>query len=89
MTPVEFPQANTHYTPPHGMTEGQVATVHAWAGEVARGPCEGAPVIVIAWRPTQEELVNIVSGAPIYLSIMGASLPPHMLSTTFEDAIAT
>lgn len=86
MNPSEFPQSNCHYGPPDGLSESQVATVKAYVGQIKSGSCDGFKIVVVAWRPSAEELADIASGAPIFLSCIGG-LPPHFLSTNFETAI--
>lgn len=85
MTPVHFPEANTRFGPPHDLAEAQCRTIHAYTGTVERGSVEGAAVVVVAWRPSVVDLVKINAGEPIFLSCIGG-LPPHMLTTSFEEA---
>jgi len=86
MTPINFPEANTQYGPPKDMTESQVATIPAFAGEVRSGSCDGVHIVVVAWTPTAEELRDIMDGKPIFISMFGG-LAPHYLTTSFEQAI--
>lgn len=37
------------------------------------------PAMVTAWLPTAEEIAAIVTGAPIYLRLLGTAHPPVML----------
>lgn len=60
-------------------------TIPAYIGKVNGGSVDGATLVVVAWRPTKAELANLVAGNPIYLSYLGG-LPPHFLTTTFEEA---
>lgn len=42
--------------------------------------------IVVAWKPSEEEIGAILRRNPIFLTIIGTALPPHMLTTSFEQA---
>lgn len=81
-----FPQANILFGPPEGMHENQVASVPAYQGKIDRGSCDGLSLVVTAWRPTVQELVDLNAGAPVFLSFVGG-LPPHFATTRFEQAI--
>lgn len=86
MKPVNFEQANIICGPPPGMEESQVMRVSAYRGEAEQGSVDGLELIVVAWRPDDEELERIKNGSPIFLTCMGGLLP-HFLSTRFEEAI--
>ena len=86
MNPVEFPEANAHYGPPPGMDENQVRTITAYHADVASGSCDGAGLVVTAWKPTPEEAAVIAEGGPIYLSFLAGGLPPHFVTTDFYSA---
>ncbi len=81
-----FPQANIIFGPPEGMHENQVAKIPAYCGKVGGGSCDGLTLVVTAWRPTVQELVDLNAGTPIFLTFVGG-LPPHFVSTRFEQAI--
>lgn len=40
---------------------------------------DGTPAMMTAWQPTPAEVAKIVSGEPIYLTILGSSHPPVLL----------
>lgn len=86
MTPIKFPEANTLFKAPSDMDESQVATIPAWTGQVRGGSCDGVPLVVVAWRPTEADLIALRSGEPVYLSMFGG-LAPHFLTTNFQQAI--
>lgn len=86
MTPVTFTEANTRYGPPSDMVESQVATIHAHVGTVAAGSCEGSPMIVTAWKPDERELARLNAGEPLFLTFLAGGLPPHMVTTSFQEA---
>ncbi len=82
MEPSSFPESNVRYGPPPGMTEEQVATMDAFLGERLGGPIDGSTVVIVAWKPSPEDLVLLNEGGLIYLTCIGG-LPPHSLSTRF------
>lgn len=85
MIPVNFPEANCAFTRPPDLDESQCMPIPAYCGEVERGSIEGSNFVVVARTPTFDELVRILAGGPIFISMMGG-LAPHCLSTTFHDA---
>lgn len=87
MMPVKFDEANCRFGPPSDADESQVQTIHAYRGVIERGSMEGACIVVVAWKPTPQEIERIAAGAPIFLSCLGG-LPPHFLSTDFQSAIS-
>jgi len=87
MTPVDFPELNKNFCAPSDMDESQVATLPAYAGQVRGGSCDGVPIVVVAWRPSAEEFQDLVDGKPVFISMFGG-LPPHYLTTDFQQAIS-
>lgn len=67
------------------MSEEQVKTIPGYIGELQGGNLDGGCVIVVAWKPTPDELIDLAQGKPVFLSCIGG-LPPHFLSTSFEAA---
>lgn len=86
MTPVHFEQANVTFGPPPDLAESQCGALSAFRGTVETGSVDGVPVIVTAWRPDARELERINAGAPIFLTFLSGGLPPHMATTSFEEA---
>lgn len=86
MSPIEFPEANCHFGPPPGMTEQQVRGVKGFLGSVMGGSMDGSTIVVVAWRPSPEDLQALNQGGAIYVSCIGG-LPPHFLCTSFPEAI--
>lgn len=86
MTPATFEGQNTEFRAPNDLDESQVMTIPAYAGRIRGGNLDGAPVVVVAWTPSPEELKDLIDGKPIFLSCVGG-LPPHVLTTSFEAAI--
>ena len=80
MTPTNFPGSNRIFGPPEGMTESQVKPIHAFISTVEGGPLDGAEQITVAWKPTIDEMRDILDGSPIYLSCING-LPPHHMFT--------
>jgi len=74
MTPVRFAQCNFVMTAPHGMD-------NCYDLQVCKTfyP-DGTPAIISAWRPTPEELVKLNLGEPLFLSLMGETMPPAALT---------
>jgi hypothetical protein len=87
MTPENFPQANSIFGPPEGMAESQVSQIHSYVGSVNGGSCDGAPVVITAWRPSPEELEVLNAGGLVYLSCLYA-LPPHFVGVNFQQCLS-
>ncbi len=87
MEPTDFPQANRRFGPPAGMDESQVQSVPAFAAEAVGGNLDGAAFVVVAWRPSAEDLAALNAGAPVFLSMMGG-LAPHYVGVSFEEVAA-
>ncbi len=85
MESVKFPQCNARYGPPEGMAESQVRTIHAHDTRALGGSTDGAHFVIVAHKPTPEDIARIVAGEPIFLTMMGG-LAPHFLTTRFEEA---
>lgn len=83
MTPSNFPQATAIIGPPEGMDESQVASIPACRVTLRGGNNDGAEVTVVAWKPDEKEVEQLLNGSLIYLLVMGSGLPPHALSTEF------
>lgn len=85
MTPVQFPEVNSRFSAPPDLGESQVMTVPAYVGRVRGGSVDGAQVVVTAWKPSVEELAQLVAGKPLFLSFLGG-LPPHFPTVDFHTA---
>ena len=85
MIPTQFPQANKVFGAPKDLHEEQVRAIPAYLGTVEGGSVDGCPIVVTAWQPTLQEIADIVAGQPVFLSVIGG-LPPHFLTTRFEQA---
>ena len=85
MNPVTFPEANAAYGPPPDLEESQCRTIPAYQGTVEGGSVDGCKQVVVAWRPTDQEIDDIVMGKPVFISMIGG-LSPHFLTTDFHSA---
>ena len=77
-----------------GLIEGATRHLGAPQGwdQERDGACDALPIrdmqdmpggqnrMVSAWFPTPDEIVAIMGGAPVFLSVVGAQHPPVMLS---------
>lgn len=88
MRSVDFPEANKTFGPPADLTEEQCRAIRAHVAPVAGGSIDGAHIIVVAWKPSQEELLELEAGNPVFLTCVG-SLPPHFITTSFREATHT
>jgi hypothetical protein len=68
-----------------GIAIWQCMAIPGFVGVVERGSVEGAQVVVVAWKPSPQEIEALSNGSPIFLSCLGG-LPPHFLSTDFHAA---
>lgn len=85
MTPQRFAEANSMFGPPPGMAESQVQTIHAFCGQLGKGSCDGAAIVVTAWKPDEAELKALQAGGMVFFSCLGG-LPPHFLCTDFSTS---
>jgi hypothetical protein len=85
MTPTDFEGSNAKFGPPSDLEETQCGTIPAFVSKVQRGSCEGAALVVTAWKPTPDELRQLNDGNPVFLSCLGG-LPPHFLTTNLAEA---
>jgi len=86
MLPTQFPQANTHFKPPPGYNEDQVASIPAWVGELQDGNLDGAAVVIVAWRPSWEEVELLKKGNPVFIGFL-AGVPPHFVCAQFPGDV--
>jgi hypothetical protein len=86
MTPTTFPQANATFGPPSDLAESQCHSIPAYVGQIA-GSCDGARVVITAWKPTAAELEQLNAGGVVFLSVLGG-LPPHYIGTGFDQMLA-
>lgn len=70
MIPQRFAEANTVMRAPKGM-EDECSDIHAY---------RDGTYVLTAWRPPPEELVKINLGEPVYLTVVGKTMPPVAVS---------
>ena len=85
MNPTNFKESNCRFGPPPDLAESQCMTIPAYKGKVARGSLDGSDIVIVAWKPSPEELAQLAAGQPIFLSMLGG-LAPHFLTTDFNAA---
>lgn len=85
MTAAEFPESNAKHGPPVGLDEAHVKTIPSFKGQIVGGVHDGSEMVVVAWRPSAEDLAKLNAGGLVYLSMMGG-LCVHFLSTSFKEA---
>lgn len=85
MIPYKFPECNKTYGPPSDLEESQCFSIPAFEHEVVGGSCDGVKQVIVAWKPTEQELQKIIEGNPIFISMMGG-LAPHYPSMSFQEA---
>ncbi len=86
MNASHFPEANCRFGPPQDLQESQCGTISGFLGKANGGSCDGIDIAVVAWQPNAIERAAIFEGAPIFLTMIGG-LSPHMMTTTFREAI--
>lgn len=85
MTPTSFPEVNKIFRPPNDLAESQCGAIPAHVGIIQGGSMDGSIQVVVAWKPSAEEIDAIIEGKPVFLSVIGG-LPPHFLTTNFHAA---
>jgi hypothetical protein len=86
MSPVNFPQSNCQFGPPEGFDESQVLTINAFKGKILGSNMDGSETVVVAWLPDKNDLAHLNEGKPVFLIVLGESLPCHRLSTEIKFA---
>lgn len=77
MQPANFDGSNTIFGAPKG-TEHVVAPLYAYRGPRAG---DGLPVVVSCWKPSREELEEIMLTGRVWLVVLGESMPPVWLQS--------
>lgn len=88
MTPAYFPEANAIIdTPPSAeLPAGSVKPMHGLVGQIASGAFDGEKIIVVAWKPSINELKDLMDGGSVFLITLGI-IPPHYIGTSLKDCI--
>lgn len=83
MNPSDFDHSNKKYVKPEGWTDEQCSGLDVFQGVND----DGHPLIISCWKPTPEEIADIVAGKPVWLGILTAVQPPVYLTTSnpFKD----
>lgn len=68
------------------MDESHVKTIPSFRATITGGPHDGSPIVVVAWRPSAEELAQLNAGGVVYLSMIGG-MSPHFMTTAFKEAV--
>ncbi len=78
MRPTKFPEANSVLQPPKGMNEDQCVPLYAH---------RDGRWVISRWELSDEDRARIAAGGPIWLLIMGVTMPPAAVSTEspFEE----
>lgn len=86
MNPANFEQANHVFGPPSGYDESQVQRIPAYVGQIVNpaSSVDGQAIVVVAWKPSDAEIRQLIEGAPVYLCCFGG-IPPHCIGTSFES----
>lgn len=77
MNPVDFPWSNRTYVKPEGWTDEQCQALQTYQGVNE----DGHSLIISCWKPTPEEIADIVAGKPIFLHVLTNVQPPVLLTT--------
>lgn len=77
MNPSDFDHSNREYVKPQGWTDEQCSSLHVFQGVTE----EGHPLIISCWKPTPEEIADLVAGKSVWLGILTGIQPPVWLTT--------
>jgi hypothetical protein len=85
MNPIRFAQCNCVMLAPKDLPE--CYDLHTFKGQTPQGQA----VVISAWKPTPEELVNINLGEPIWLFLWGEIMQPAaiVLDNPFDPITPT
>jgi hypothetical protein len=84
MIPCEFKEQNCIFNTPPDLDESQCGPIHASQRFIKGGNLDGAPFVVVAWKPSPEELKELQNGNPVFIGMVGG-LAPHTVQTSFES----
>lgn len=71
-----FKQANTVMDTPKDVSPDLVEPIRACRGQYENG----TPFVITCWKPTRDELDEIQKTGRVWLTILGAGMPPVYLS---------
>jgi hypothetical protein len=78
MVPSSFENENIVFDSPPGMSPDECEPVNAFIGTDP----DGVPIVITCWKPTKEELEEIIRTGRIWCYHFGHQLQPHTLSGT-------
>lgn len=78
MFPASFNESTEYLSRPPGMTDDECGPLAVWRGhqQLSSDPRDRIPVVVSCWKPTQEELDEIIRTKRVWLFIYGETMPP-------------
>jgi hypothetical protein len=78
MTPASFDESNVVLDKPQDMSYDECDALSVLRTETT----EGLPVVISCWKPTKEELDEIIKTGRVWLTIYGYTMPPAYVSGT-------
>jgi len=77
MTPQEFEESNIRF---NSLEEG-IDSIDAWIGD-SPGPVPDSflPTIITCWKPSPEEIQQIIKTGKIWIWFFSDELPPHSIT---------
>ncbi len=75
-----FSESNAVLGPPPGMTEASVQSASVFRGRVDIEGAKDVPCVVTCWKVTAEELAEIQRTGRVWLTILGATMPPALVA---------
>ena len=75
MFATSFAESNAVLSRPPDMTEEECDPLSVWRGV----DTNGNPLVVSCWKPTAEELEEIIRTKRVWLIITGQTMPPSLL----------
>jgi len=76
MEATSFPEVNSVLSPPSSMTEDECRSLSVCRCKDSAG----SDVVISAWKLVADEVEQVLRGEPLYLTVMGTSMPPVILS---------
>ena len=70
---------------PSEVPEEEVGTLPTLCGDWEGGVFDGGPHMRSYWKPNSEEILALVNGAVIELTIIGDQMPPLVLNVEVEE----
>ena len=72
MIPTAFDEDNTALGRPPGMTDDECAPLSVFRGNDEAG----SPVVISCWKPTAEEMEEIIRTRRVWIIVHGHTMPP-------------